>query len=161
METQQTKAPTAPVLDRLETLSPDHKLVLANNGRHFPTIKAGDYAVADTADTEWEDGELYVIRQGGQFGAPERLEIWRLDKCDMETNRPCVTFNPTVKQDFHEAMADADRDAPGFETPLGKFPILNFYLSDGPYPICGLPDIIFGRVVGVYAGEQEAAVVAS
>ncbi len=119
------------------------------NDAHAPYLRAGEWAVIDTSQTDIEFGQLYSVMQS------KGPVIWQV--CDepergKAPGRPaCAWLHPLARQDLQAELDRADalhRQYPGCIVHLRLF------MSDGPIHLDPLREQIVGRVVGVYQAES-------
>lgn len=124
---------------------------------HYPHLRAGDWAVVDTANREIESGAVFLLDQ------MRCKTLWQINQVGPEwakqipqKDERVYWLNPLNKKTFEEALRESQYgDCPTVDTPLGPAPILDTYLSDGPIRESGLRESIVGRVVGVYQSPVE------
>jgi len=120
------------------------------NDDSAPHIRAGEFAVIDTTDTNPQHGEVYLIQwlsgrtsivqlMSRPFNHPEQgmlIGWWTR----------CLNFIP-----YDEALAEAQRRSPG------AIPFISHRsMADGPRLADEIQQSLIGRVIGVYkAAESE------
>jgi hypothetical protein len=124
------------------------------NDDSVPHIRAGEFAVIDTADTAPQHGEVYLSRwlsgrtsivqlMSRPFNNPEQgmlIGWWTR----------CLNFVP-----YDQALAEARRRSPG------AIPFISHRsVVDGPRVADVIQQSLIGRVIGVYETAQETLKIA-
>ena len=125
------------------------QLVMMDSDRHFPHLRAGEWAVVDTTDQAIVFDELYCVQQSNGRTiwcvVDDPHPEWR-----KEPEVPCAWLRPMTQQDVQAELDRADAEA----RHTGSTPTLNLYMSDGPIYLDYLQEQIIGRVIGVYQQEE-------
>lgn len=122
-----------------EALDPEHKTFLVNDNASAPHLRAGEYAVVDTADRELQNGELYVIQW--ESGMRRRCIV------QIRSDLANITGHGAA-----DSLVWWVGDLRGYrktaEKLEGSIPVYAG-LSDGPYETEGLQPKLLGRIIGV------------
>lgn len=129
-----------------ELLEPRHRTFLVPDNRSAPHLRAGEYAVIDTADVEPQHGELYLIQWSS--GARRRCIVQaRADHLNITGPGAepslCWWVGDLVRVTIAQIEAMKARAKPG------EVPVITGGLSDGAYQTDHLRSKLLGRVVGV------------
>jgi hypothetical protein len=100
--------------------------------RHAPHLQPEEFAVIDPTDREFVSGELYLIQQNhGPI-------LWQVSR-----RKEGIWFSPLNRPRSGAEVDRIVRETP----PLGLLPL---HMSDGPLKPEYLPEMILGRVIGVW-----------
>jgi hypothetical protein len=114
-----------------------------------PHLRAGEFAIVDTTDTEPQHGEVYLVRFHRPGRWPQQVEevryiqqvIARQHRCRDETFigfwAQCLNFEPYV-----EAVQRTPRHMP--------------VISHRSMAVAVIRESLIGRVVGIYQAEEAA-----
>lgn len=127
-------------LTLFQTLPPGHKTFLVDDGSSAPHLKPGEFAVIDTADTELQKGEVYLIQYESGRRSRRLVQI-RIGTIGTNSGRSQTIWWASDLAGFRQVNTMVD--------PMlgGVIPVFAG-LSDGPYRAQALRRKLLGRVVG-------------
>ncbi|WMT77449.1 hypothetical protein [Bradyrhizobium sp. Ash2021] len=120
-----------------------------------PHLRAGEFAIVDTTDTEPQHGEVYLVRFHRRARWPRQVEevcyiqqvIARSHTCEGRSFigfwTQCLNFEPYV-----EVVE---------QTPSLMPEISHRSMADGPRMADEIQEALIGRVVGIYQAEDKPA----
>jgi hypothetical protein len=135
--------PTSPrAFQIFDHVPPGCKLFPIRENNHVPHLRAGEFAVVDHQDREYQFGEVYLIN----FSKGAHRSIMQVKKKPLRGScDPSVTegiwFLPLCKPRF---LPNGDLD--------WSHPV---YMSDGPLNPKYLPDYLAGRVIGIFEARDD------
>jgi hypothetical protein len=122
-----------------QTLPPGHKTFLVDDGSSAPHLKPGEFAVIDTADTELQKGEVYLIQYESGRRSRRLVQIG-IGTIGTNSGRSQTVWWASDLAGFRQVDTMVD-------SMLGSIPVFSG-LSDGPYRAQALRRKLLGRVVG-------------
>jgi hypothetical protein len=123
----------------IDNVKPGHTLFQQDDDYHHPHLRAGEFAVVDLSDREFQNGELYLVEWNEQSRGLYQVTQRALGGSNQGDG---IWFGPLCKM---KTLPDGSLDRNQ-----------TWHMSEGPLEPKHLPKYLRGRVVGVLAGTQIA-----